>query len=88
MLYIKNGFFAFLMPFFEALLEIEIALQIMFLREKLMYYKKQVLEDKTYFHEVLQKRASKTQFFFDHQFRILSKFFKNFNFQNCEHFPL
>ena len=57
-------FFVFLLPFFEALFEIEISLQIMFLREKLMYYKKQALEGKTYFYEVLQKRASKIRFFF------------------------
>ena len=69
-------FFALLWLLFKALLEIKIAFQKVFLREKLMFYKKQVLEGKTYFNEVLQKRASKTRFFF---LITIFEFYQNFS---------
>ena len=43
-LLIRNGFFAFLLPFFETFPEVSDAFQLHILKEKLMLYKTQYLE--------------------------------------------
>ena len=57
-------FLRFWDPFLKHLVKISDAFKLDILREKLISYKNSFLEGVTYFHQVLQKRVSKTRFFY------------------------
>ena len=62
----QKWIFTFLLPFFEAFLEIKIALQKFFLREKLILLKMQVLEAYLYFKKYSNEKPQKPNFFIHH----------------------